>query len=139
MRLLLCFVLLIMPVATMADGFKSQEEAVALTERAMKLAAEGNIRGGLELIRPYSVVPTAEFDSMIGQAELQRPVMDNRFGKSIGYEFVSKKSASPSLARITYLQKFDRHATVWTFTLYNGSEGWVINSFQFVDAISTAF
>lgn len=140
MRRVLFFVLaLLMAPAALADSLKTADAAVALTDEVMRKIAAGDLRGGLGIAKPYAIVPPAEFEATIGQAELQMPVMTARFGKSIGYELLRNDSVGESLAQVVYLHRFEKHATVWRFILYRGGEGWVLNTFYFVDDIRTAF
>ena len=105
----------------------------------MVRVSSGDLRGGMELAKPYTIVPPAEFDAMIGQAELQMPMMVARFGQSVGSELVRNDSVGQSLMQIIQLHKFEKHATVWRFIFYRGNEGWVLNSFHYADDISGAF
>jgi hypothetical protein len=41
--------------------------------------------------------------------------------------------------RLVYLNRFERHAMRWSFYLYRGAEGWVINTFVFDDQIHMMF
>ena len=128
---------LTVPVA-FADTFKSKDAAVEMTGRVMEKVAAGDLRGGFDIAAPYAIVPPAELEAMIGQAELQMPIMTSRFGKSIGYELIKNQSVGDSLAEVVYLHRFEKHATVWRFILYRGHDGWVLNTFYFVDDIRTA-
>jgi hypothetical protein len=130
--------ILITPSAQAAE-LASADAAVALTDQVMKRIATGDLRGGMEVAKPYTIVPAAEFDVMIGQAELQMPMMVSRFGKSIGYELIRNDTVGGSLIQVLQLQKFEKHATVWQFTFYRGANGCVLNSFKYADDISAAF
>ncbi|MBJ7575465.1 hypothetical protein [Luteimonas sp. MC1828] len=105
----------------------------------MSKVAGGDLRGGMELARPYTIVPTAEFDAMIGQAELQVPMMTTRFGKSLGSELIRSDSVGESLVQVVQIHRFEKHATVWRFVFYRGGNGWVLNSFKYADDILIAF
>ena len=111
----------------------------ALTATIMSKVAAGDLEGGLRIMQPYIVVPAAEFETTIGQAKLQVPVMAQRFGKSIGWEFLKEDQAGDRLLRIEQLQLFERHATLWTFYFYRSPQGWVLNTFLFRDDIKTFF
>jgi hypothetical protein len=132
------FLFLMSPIAR-AERLESLDSAIALTDRVMKLVSSGDMKGGFDLLKPYSVVPDAEVDAASGQAELQKPLFLGRFGKNIGYELIRKDEVGSSLAQVIYLQKFEKHAMVWHFILYRGNDGWTVNSFKFVDDITTAF
>lgn len=125
--------------ASAAAELSSPEAANQLTNQVMKRVATGDLRGGLEIAKPYTIVPSSEFESMVGQAELQMPVMLSRFGKSVGYELIHTDTVGDSLIKIVALQKFEEHPTVWTFIFYRGQSGWMLDSFKFVDDPSSAF
>ena len=121
-----------------AAEFKSPDAAVALADKVMAQVAAGDLRGGLEALKPHTVVPTAEFEAMIGQAELQQPMLSARFGKSIGYELLRNDTVGQSLIQLIYLHKYERHATVWRFIFYRTDSGWTLNTFKYVDDITMA-
>jgi hypothetical protein len=138
------FLVILLPALLLSPGvfaseLASSDAAVALVDKVMTRVSSGDLRGGMEIAKPYTIVPTAEFDSMVGQAELQMPVMTARFGKSIGHELIRNDSVGQNLIQVIELQRFEKHATVWRFIFYRGSDGWVLNSFKFVDDISSAF
>lgn len=70
---------------------------------------------------------------------MQQPMLLARSGKSIGYELLRNDTVGDSLAQVIYLQRFEKHAMVWRFILYRGADGWTINSFKYVDDITSAF
>jgi hypothetical protein len=135
---LLALALLFVPHAYAAK-LESTDAAVAVTDQVMKRVASGDLRGGFELAKSYTVVPPAEVDAILGQAELQRPMLVARFGKSIGYELIRNDAVGDSLSQIVYIQRFEKHAMVWRFVLYRGSDGWTINSFKYADDIASVF
>lgn len=141
MRQLILFLALLLSsqFASAAPKLENIDAAVDLTNQVMKKISSGDLQGGFELVKSYSVVPTAEIDAALGQAQMQQPVIAARFGKSIGYELIRNDSVGGSLAQIVYLQKFEKHATVWRFILYRGSDGWTINTFKYVDDLTAAF
>jgi hypothetical protein len=141
MRQLILFLALFLSsqFASAAPKLENIDAAVDLTNQVMKKISSGDLQGGFELLKPYTVVPPAEVDAALGQAQLQQPVIAARFGKNIGYELIRNDSVGGSLAQIIYLQKFEKHATVWRFILYRGNDGWVVNTFKYVDDITAAF
>jgi hypothetical protein len=137
MRSSLLLIALVVPSTSFAAELADPTAALALSDKAMKLAASGKVRAALEELRPYVVIPQSEFDSTLGQAELQLPVIASRFGKPIGYELVRNDTVGASLVQAIYLQKFERHAMVWRFIYYKNDKGWVLNSFKFSDDLGT--
>lgn len=122
-----------------AAEMKSPGSAVALTDQAMQRVTSGDFRGGIDLLRPYTTAKGIDLDSMVAQAEINMPTMIERYGKSIGYELLRNDTVGDSLIQLVYLQRLERHAVVWRFILYRGSDGWLINTFSFADEITAAF
>jgi hypothetical protein len=133
----LCMAMLLFSPAGVAAELPNPDAAVALVDRIMAKVAAGDLRGGMEIAKPYTIVPVAEFDAAIGQAEMQTPVFLSRFGKSIGHELIRNDAVGQSLIQIVELQKFQKHAMVWRFIFYRGEGGWVLNSFKYADDISS--
>lgn len=139
MRIILALLLLGTTHIGLAESFSSIAAAKEFTNNVMTKVSTGDIQGGLKMIKPYSVIPSAEFDAMVGQSALQLPVITQRFGGPLGQEFISEAKVGDSLVKLIYLQKYERHAMRWNFYLYKGGSGWVINTFNFDDRIHELF
>ena len=107
-------------VRTFADG-------------VMAKVGAGDMSGGFAAMKPYTIIPAAEFDAMALQSRSQRDQFGARFGKSVGFEFIGEKRSGKSLLKLTYIEKTERHAFPWVFYFYKAPEGWVLNTFQWHD------
>ena len=126
-------VLVVASSGATAQGVPTLADLRKVTDAAMTKVGKGDIEGGLQLIRPLTIIPSAEFDVLLGQVPLQLPGMSVRFGSSLGHEFIKEEKLGDSLARLIYIHKFEKHATRWLFFAYRGKSGWVINTFRFDD------
>ncbi len=108
-------------VATAASAATLDSKAAArkLTDQVMTKVAAGDIEGGFQLMKPYSIVPESEISVAIEQTKLQIPVMQGRFGKTVGVEFICDKSVGNSLLQIIQIQKFEKHIMRWKFIFYS--------------------
>lgn len=132
----LCLVLLLLPSTLLARDFKSESEVRVFSDSVMREVATGSLKSGFDKISSaYTVVPKVEIDGIVSQAMLQVPVMEARFGKSIGYEFISESRAGDSVLKYVYLHKFEKHAIVWQFVFYRPSQTWLLNSFKYSDSV----
>ena len=122
-----------------SDELKDGDAALKLADQIMKQASSGNPRAAFDLAKPYVVIPQSELEAMLGQVELQAPMLATRFGKSTGYELLRNDTVGDSLIQAVYLQKFEKHAMVWRFIFYKNAKGWVLNSFKYDDNIASAF
>jgi hypothetical protein len=127
------------PMITYADTLKSEQDAKQLSEKVMAQAAKGDIASAFSVMKPYVVTHESEFQSIALQSKSQRDQFGVRYGKSIGYEFVSEKKAGDSVLRLIYVEKTAKHALPWIFFYYKTSSGWVLNSFAWNDQIQNAF
>jgi hypothetical protein len=93
MRILVVVVCLFMAPSAMADTFSSTKAARELLDKVMASVSSGDVEGGLAMLKPFTIVPGAEFDAMVGQTTLKMPMIAQRFGKTIGHES-SMKSLS---------------------------------------------
>lgn len=90
-------------------------------------------------LKEYSFIPPSEVDSLIGRIKLQLPMVTQRYGNSLGYEFIREERVGNSLVRLTYIQRLDRNALPWHFIFYLSPSGWTVNGFFFVDNPNTLF
>jgi hypothetical protein len=127
------FTLALFAIASSAQGVESLADMRKITDSVLSTVAGDRIEAGLNSFKSRTIIPSAEFDAMVGQAVTQWPVATARFGKSVGYEFIREDKLGEFLARSIYIQRFEKHAVRWMFYLYRGQNGWVINTFRFDD------
>ncbi len=122
-----------------ADAFSSLKEARSVFDRSMKAFQNEQITEGYGILKPYWPMPGVELDNLANTTNTQWPLVKQRFGVSIGTEFIQEETAGDSLARFIYLQKFENHAIRWIFRLYKPRDKWVINGVSFDDQIENLF
>ena len=122
-----------------ADTLGSPTEARQLTDRVMAKVGAGDIENGMRLTKPFLIIPASEFEAMIEQLKLQIPAMSQRFGKSIGSEFIREDKVGENLLRIIQIHRFEKHAMRWSFYFYRGKAGWVLDTFKTDDDIRQLF
>lgn len=131
--------LLALPMASHADTFATLSDARKVTDRAVTLFQQEQFAEAYGSLKAYWPLPAVEIDNMANQTTTQWPVVRQRFGASIGTEFVSQVEGGASLARFVYLQKFQNHAIRWVFTFYKPNDRWVINAVSFDDQLQKLF
>lgn len=63
----------------------------------------------------------------------------NMFGPRTGeYEFVREVALSPSLARVIYLEKYERGGVLWFFVLYQSKDGWRLTGVSWNEKLALA-
>ena len=139
MKQVLVTLLLMTSFNLQALELSSVKEAKALAKNVMDFVEKGKSDKGLELFKPYLIIPEAEFDVMLNSLKMQQPMIDQRFGKIVGVEFISEEMAGKSFMKITYAQKYERHAMRWIFYFYKPKNSWVLNTFSTDDKIQYLF
>jgi hypothetical protein len=129
----IALVLLASSGVSIAQGVPTLADIRKATDAAMSLVGKGDLEAGLKSFKPLTIVPSAEFDALVGQTTQQLPLLTARFGSNLGSEFIKEDRIGESLARSIYIHRFDKHAMRWIFYLYRGKDGWVINTFRFDD------
>ena len=125
--------------AQAVESLSDKAAAQSLAEEVMERVSKDQFKEGLSKLRPYTVVPVAEFDVQMAQMDMQIPVIRQRFGKSIGYDFVEKEQLGNSLIQYVYLQKFEKHVMVWRFIFYKSKDKWLLNTWYFNDKVEPLF
>jgi len=138
-KIIIVLFVLLFPLSLQAAQLDSKEDIRVLVENTMNNIAKGEILNGITLLKPYFVIPEAEFNNMLEKYKLQESMIEHRFGKTVGIEFFAEEEAGESLLRIKYLQKFEKHVMQWNFYFYRPEDKWVLNTFYFDDKIQNLF
>ena len=139
MKIIAIVLLFLMSTAASAATLVSKDAARKLTDDVVSKISSGDLDGGFLLVKPHLIVPESEFNVMLEQAKLQLPMIQGRYGKSLGAEYIKEKMIGMSLLQIIQIQKFERHIIRWKFTFYNPDGKWVLDSFIYDDNISSLF
>ncbi len=140
MKYILSIILVTLSISAQAvESLSSKAATQALAKEVMESVSKDKLKEGLLKLRPYTVVPLAEFDVQIGQMDLQIPAIAQRFGKSLGYDFVEEEQLGKSLVQYVYLQKFEKHVMVWRFIFYKPNDEWLLNTWYFNDQVQPLF
>ena len=135
----LVLLLLLISFQIEAKSLSTIEDAQKLAESVMNDVGNGKMKEGLERLREYIVFPISEFEVQMNNIDMQIPIMRQRFGKSLDYDFVSEERVGTSLVQYVYLQKFERHVMVWRFIFYKPKNEWMLNTFYFNDQVRSLF
>lgn len=139
MKQVIMVIFLFIPLIVHAATLESKDEVRSLARSAMEKVGAGDIDGGFKVIKPYVIIPGSEFEVMVENYQLQAPAIERRFGKTLGIEFLSEEIVGESLMKISYLQKFEKHAMRWRFYFYRPGDEWVLNTFYTDDKITKLF
>ena len=139
MKIIVFTLFLLSSINIHASQLASAKDARNLAKNVMVLVGKGQSNKGLQLFKPYLIIPESEFNVMLNNLKMQQPMIDQRFGKTVGIEYINEEKAGKSFMKITYAQKFEKHAMRWVFYFYKPRNGWVLNTFNTDDKIQLLF
>ncbi len=129
------FILLMsMPVG--AKDLKDQEQTKDLCTRAAALFATGDADEAYEILTPHWPLPKEEIQNLGYETKSKLGMVAERFGASIGAEYVGTAVAGHSLIRHTYLIKRENHALRFACTFYKPKDKWLINGVFWDDSLT---
>lgn len=135
MKSLIFAIVVFMSASTFADELKSIEATKIFSDEIMEKLVKNKFSEALNSTKPYWPLPAIEIDSLANQIDQQWPIIEKRFGKYTGKEFIKSKKIGSSFIRYYYLHKFENHAIYWQIGFYKSKEQWKINSITFLDSL----
>ncbi len=111
----------------------------ALVSRFAVLIGEGKIEAAFDTLEPYWTVPSSDVDALTVQLGGQRASLQERFGKPLGVELAGVQTLGSSFRRYLYFDKYERHAVVWSITLYRPDREWVVNTVRLTDQLDALY
>jgi len=126
-------------IGARADTLKTDADLRPFADRVMQGVAGAGVSAGIAVMRPYVVMPEVELQKALLVMQSQREAYPDRFGKTIGFEFIGQKKLGESLVRLAYIEKTERRALPWLFHFYRTRNGWVLESFMCNDQASQLF
>src|SRR5215470_457464 len=118
---------------------RNVEAAKELAEKVLSRAAVGDMDGIVTVVKPYWPFPEDELEALVSQTAQQRNMLATRLGKSLGFALVRRETASETLLRLIYVEKFENTGLRWMFTFYKVRDVWKFNSFTWDEEIAKLF
>ena len=128
--------ILTIPLLAHSADLKSKEDVVGFVKTTQTLVASGDVIKAIEGLKPYVIIPESEFQVALEQYKMQKPMIDQRFGKTIGTELISVQEQGESLMLATFIQKFEKHVMRWRLYFYKPRDKWILNTYSTDDKIN---
>ena len=117
----------------------TKDDVKEFTKDVIEIVANGEPVKALEKFRPYIAVAESEFQVSIEQLQMQQPMIDQRFGKTISAELIEFEEKGDSLMLAIFIQKFEKHIMRWRLYFYKPNERWLLNTYLTDDKIQGMF
>lgn len=132
-----CLILMIgRGVATESEPLKNVRATKKLAQNVVSMVENGFVEEAFKQLKQNWPLAPGEVEDLMAHTLEQRKVVIERFGKSLGVEFIRTEEVGTSLVRHVFIEKFERHALRWQLSFYKPSDVWVVNSVYWDDKIS---
>lgn len=118
---------------------KSETETQAISKKVSELFSKNKISDAFNEINPYWPLPENELIAIEDKTIKYLNVIEDRFGRSIGFVKVKNETISDFAIRETYLVRYENTAIRLIFTYYKNNEGWIVNAFKWDDSYDEEF
>jgi hypothetical protein len=122
-------ILLCCSASGFADTLKDEDDVARFADQVVETVVVEGVVAAFDKMKPYVHLDEATVNSLATQSKEQRDQLAERFGKSVGYEFIGKKKVGTSLVQLQYIEKAERHLFPWTFYFYRTEQGWMLADF----------
>ncbi|MDQ7058044.1 MAG: hypothetical protein Q9N62_06225 [Ghiorsea sp.] len=139
MKALTLIFLTLWSVNTNAATITNSQGTKDVCQKAANIFGMGDAKGSFETLKPYWPLPEEELDNLAYQTASQLKMVSSRFGKILGADFVSTKTAGESFVQHTYVIKFEKHAVRYKCTFYKPKNTWIVNAIFWDDKIAPLF
>ena len=134
-------VVLMIITAQSASGASLSEisDTKSLSHKIMQHFIKSEFVEGLNIAKAHWPLPPVEIDGLANKINTQWSMVQQRFGKPTGIEFIKEERLGKSFVRFYYLHKFENHAIYWKFTYYKAKDNWKVNGITFRDDLEFLF
>jgi len=139
MKSIILITCLFYSVLVSAAEFNSEKDIRTFTDNMMNQIVKEKFNTAFNSAKPYWPMPAVEIDGIVNKINQQWPIVNQRFGKAIGNEFVKEERIGKSFLRYYYLHKFTKHAIYWRIDFYKPKSTWKINSIIFLDTLDALY
>jgi hypothetical protein len=110
---------------------KDKERIDSVCNKFMQTFADGKTSEALQLLKQNSVMSPASIDTLEVTINKQKSTMLSAYGKILSSEFIVERKVKDFITKRFYVLKFDKYFLKFDFTLYKGSNGWLITNFNY--------
>jgi hypothetical protein len=142
MKKLITFTLAIFIVGSLSaqtSSFKTTKEAHTFAEEMVKKIIAGQAITAFDAIKPYWPLDPSTISGLATTTAEQLPMLEDSYGKLMGYEFVGSETLGTSGHLENFIIKYEQSALRFYIVFYNGGTGWIVNSLSWDDSWDLLF
>ncbi|MGO9412798.1 MAG: hypothetical protein ACLQCB_18880 [Spirochaetia bacterium] len=135
----------ILPAATlsgsqMPPALRTEADVQGLCEDALSQIVSGDLEQGIATLRPYATsILKEDVDSLENHLVSQASTIKDSYGEALGFVLISEDNLKDTILKAVYVVKYERHLIRWTFIFYKPFDSWILDYFNYDDAIDALF
>lgn len=139
MKKMITAISLALSVNCFAAPITEIDDTKELCQSAVEAFSSGSPKESFNTLRPHWPLPSQEIDALIYQTETQLKMVESRFGKMLGSDYISTKVAGNSFVKHTFIGKFEKHAVRYICVFYKPKDQWFVNAVHWDDQTPALF
>ena len=139
MKYLLSICIFVFSSHAFASGFKTESQIRSFSDNFINQIVSQKFKSAFDNAKQYWPIPAVEIDGIVNKIDQQWPIVQQRFGKAVGMEFIRQERIGNSFLRYFYLHKFENHAIYWRIDFYKPDDIWKINTVTFLDSLDALY
>lgn len=96
----------------------------------------GDIAGAYDRLFQGSAIPKDK-PQTVTLAKQQTPSVIPLYGRILGYDLIHEEKFGPSLTRLVYLMRAEKHPVTWEFYFYKPKAEWFVANVLFNDQFTS--
>lgn len=118
---------------------KDKAQITQFSKKATGLFQENKISEFVGELSPYWPIPQNEIESFEEKTIKYLNLYNEKYGAGIESLKIKEETIGDIALRETYLVRFNVTAIRLKFTFYKSKDGWIINSFKWIDSFTEEF
>lgn len=119
--------------------FRDSAETHAFSEKIAQMFTENRVSDIFEALSSYWPMPQNEIDQIEEKTIKYINLIQDRYGKTLEYQWIKTESIQDFALRETYIIRFDKSALRIVFTYYRNNKGWLVNAFKWDELFAEEF
>lgn len=118
---------------------KTTKDAHKLSESVLQKIVDGQSEEAFNLLQPHWPLDAAQISNLGKTTAEQIPMLEEQFGKLVGYEFANSEQLGTFGYLEQYVLKYEQSALRFYIIYYNSGSGWLVNSLYWDDGWDKLF
>jgi hypothetical protein len=139
-RTLCVLTLLLLAAAAPAQEIRTDADMERYIGDLLASVVDGAYQRAFDVIRTHdTTIPDTEIDALQTSTRQQIESAEDRYGRSINYQFYDRQEVDDLMVQYTYLVVMERHLLRWRFVFFDKGGSWLLSHVEWDDRVHRVF